>query len=121
MHVIENFHVIERRIGLIYSSKFYEFLEEFINLVNSDKFKYLFGKFHFCTGEDIQRAIEEGVSEEFSPFFIEEHSEFKDYYCFERENLNNKCRVIIFSQNSIVFEWESPSDFIFWVRGKLSA
>lgn len=117
-HIFRN---IEKKNGVAYASEFYAFIDQFMTQVKSQNFDNLFKKFRFCTEEDVRIAIEDFAPDGFIPFFIEEHNGFEDYYCFERENAQNSNRVLVFSQDAIVFEWGSYADFLVWVQNKIGS
>lgn len=115
MTLIETFRHIEKRIGVFYASSFYEFIEKFLRIISDAKFKAPFPKFHFCTEEEIRHAIDNFIPEEFIPFFVEEQNGYEDYYCFDKQNSENKNRVVVFSQDAIVFEWENYNTLLMWI------
>jgi hypothetical protein len=119
MNVTENFHDFEKKTGIRFSEKFHEFIMDFEKITHYSEFSSLFKNFHFCATEEIIRAKSEFIPEEFAPFFVEKNGKFDDYYCFETNNKENKNRVIVFSQNSVVFEWEDYASFLSWLSQKM--
>jgi hypothetical protein len=120
MTLIETFRDIEKCIGEFYAPSFYEFIEEFSKRSIEPEFNFLFKKFHFCNEAEVRDALNTFMPEEFIPFFVAEQNGCEDYYCFDRENSENKDRIVVFSRDAIVFEWASYIDFLSWMQNEMN-
>ena len=118
MNVAENFRKIEKKIGVFYPPLFYEFLDEFVKITNRAEFHLVFKHAHLCSEIEIRQAIDEFLPEKLSPFFLEEHKGYNDYYCFDTTRSDNVNRVVVFSRDAIVFERKNFTDFISWLEEK---
>lgn len=120
MNIAENFRLIEKNLGLFYPPSFYELLEEFVRISDRAEFQLVFKDAHLCSEIEIRHAINL-IPEKLSPFFLEEHKGYNDYYCFDNTTPANGNRVVVFSRDAIVFDWNNFPDFISWLKKKLES
>jgi hypothetical protein len=118
MNLAGYFRDLEAQIGASFSDLFYEFLDDFSQMLKREGFNSLFKQYHFCTASEIMYATRNLIPDEFLPFFVEQHDEYKDYYCFEKANSKNSTKLIVFSRDGIVQEWQNQSEFISWLQSR---
>lgn len=118
MNIIDHFKKIEIRTGISFSDSFYEFMEYFIEIHNSKKFNTLFKNYHFCNESEITSSTNEFIPDGFFPFFIEKNNTHEDFYCFENNSNIKNNKIIVFSRDAVVFEWEKYQDFLTWIKNR---